>query len=111
MTTRGRFFCAANSCDGEALHELPSAQFRDPAGAGVTDPPSRTKIRPERARPAATFAIGTPNPSSGQSTLRIASPSSTAWLPLHPGLQRCHDKPIQLARLDGTFIGRHSGVG
>src|SRR5262249_10117501 len=111
MTTRVRFFCAANSCDGEALHELPSAQFRDSAGAGVTDPPSRMKIRPERARPAATFAIGNPTPSSGQSNLRIASPSSTAWLALQPALQRCHDKPIQLARLNGTFTGRHSGAG
>jgi hypothetical protein len=67
MTTRGRFFCAANSWDDVSTQAgverlKPSAQFAEPAGAGFTDPPSRTKIRPERARPAATFAIENPNP-------------------------------------------------
>ena len=70
MTTRVRFFCAANSWDeASAQAELervkPSAQFREPAGAGMTEPASRTKIKPESARPVAPFAIGNPNPASG----------------------------------------------
>jgi predicted Zn-dependent protease with MMP-like domain len=67
MTTRVRFFCAENSCDNVSVHAdleriQPSGQSRTPADAGVMKPPRRTKIRPESARPVATFAIGKPEP-------------------------------------------------
>ena len=67
MTTRVRFFCAANSCDeASAQAELervkPSAQFREPAGAGMTEPASRTKIRPESGQTGRTLCHRKPEP-------------------------------------------------